>query len=310
MKRCVLALVTLALAAPDSSRAESYYCEAQGVYTECTTENGIETCRDQPSTGAGAGLDRTKAQTDAVVNCSTHMDTMVIQGNFPSGSSTRSSRAFVKQSCQPAGCKQAAAEAPAPGGGAEPTGFDALMAAGDSLFQAGNFDGAIAQWSAAADAAPKRFEPYAKVAYVQILNGRYDAGCQVIDQGLAAAPDAAPLQLGGAECLIYRRRPADAMEAATRLLGSRLEPDIELGARLIGWIGATLSGGGLAPCPNLARQLASRDQAPGWDLNPLLVFLATYDSPATPQLVSALGAVQKDWKAGAQQLAESCGAAP
>ena len=52
MKRWI-ALGSFLCLASSGARADSFYCEAQGVYTNCTSQNGYERCQDAVSTGGG-----------------------------------------------------------------------------------------------------------------------------------------------------------------------------------------------------------------------------------------------------------------
>jgi tetratricopeptide (TPR) repeat protein len=312
MRPSVYAATLLVLALPLPGRAASYYCEAQGVYTNCTTEKGYETCKDQLATGGGAGTDRSKAETDAVVSCNTHMNNMLLIGNAPSGSDVKRSRSYIKSTCVVTSCKEYAdGQAPAAGGkdGAGPDRADRLLAQGDELQRAGEFGAAIAVWQKASEAAPARPEPYAKICYALLLQGRFEEACAAMDQGVASAPDSEMLKLGRIECLIYRRRPQEAKQAAIGLLERTSDAQLQLGANLLGWIGASLADGAPAGCSGLVERLAAGGQAPGWDLGPLILFLTTYDSPAAQPLVTLLAGLQDNFHTGVAQLAAACAGA-
>jgi hypothetical protein len=79
-------------------------CWAEGIYTNCTRQNGWESCTDSVSRAGGQGASQSQAGTAAVIDCNDHMTKMVIIGNYPSGSTEIQQWAQVKQSCRVTSC--------------------------------------------------------------------------------------------------------------------------------------------------------------------------------------------------------------
>src|SRR5262245_33034269 len=174
MNSAILLVVMLA-----ASRAESqsYYCEAQGVYTVCVTENGVETCEDHVATGGAASDDRGGAETNALIDCTTNQTSAVQRGNWPTGSDSRSERAFSKSSCSVTNCKGGSGAPPAPDKGGGGTSFEQLMAMGDQYSAQGDQNSAVMLWQQASQMAPHREEPYLRVTLALLRAGRFADAC-------------------------------------------------------------------------------------------------------------------------------------
>ena len=309
MSKIMKSAIPLAASLLVAMRAESqsYYCEAQGVYTVCVTERGVETCEDHAATGGAAGSDRNAAQTSAVIDCTTNQTSAVQRGNWPSGSDTRSERAFSKESCRVTSCREYSGAPPAGSQGGSGTSFEQLMAMGDQYSAQGDQQSAVMLWQQASQMSPNRQEPYLRVTLVLLRAGRYSDACGIVDQGVQAAGSTPELQLGTAECAVYRGQFGQAEQIAISMMQTESNADIRLAANLIGWIGSSMGNGQLVPCSGLVASLSERSATPGWDLTPLIAYLTSTQTGASGQIASLLGRLQSAGVAAAADFKAACG---
>jgi hypothetical protein len=307
MSRHMNSAILVVMLAASRAESQSYYCEAQGVYTVCVTENGVETCEDRVATGGATGADRGGAETNAAIDCTTNLTSAVQRGNWPTGSDSRSERAFSKTSCRVTNCKGGSGAPPAPDKGGAGTSFEQLMAMGDQYSAQGDPDSAVMLWQQASQMAPKREEPYLRVTLALLRAGRYPEACGVVDQGIQAAGPTTAMRLATAECAVYRGQFDQAEQAAVALMENETDADVLLASNLVGWIGSSLRNGQLVPCGALVAKLTGRSATPGWDLTPLIAFLSQNPSGVNGQVATLLGRLQTAGVGAAADFKDACG---
>lgn len=308
MSRVIKSAVLLAASlAPLQAEAQSYYCEAQGVYTVCVTERGYEQCQDRASMGGAAGADRAGTQQNAIIDCTSNQMSGVQRGNFPTGSSTTTSRAFSKTPCQVTSCKEYSGSPPAASGGGAVSDFDRLMAEGEQFLAAGDQNSAVARWQQASQLQPNHEMPYLRVELVLLRAGRYADACSVLDQGLQNAGTTVLLRLASTECAIYRGQLEQAEQVAISLMQSETNADVVLAANLVGWMASSLRAGQLVPCSGLASTLAQRSSTPAWDLGPMLAFLVNAQTGASSQVAALVSRLQAAGVGSASDFQSACG---
>ena len=306
MSRVVKSAVLLAASfAPLQAESQSYYCEAQGVYTVCVTERGYEQCEDRAAMGGAAGADRAGTQQNAIIDCTSNQMSGVQRGNFPTGSSTKTSRAFSKTPCQVTTCKDYTGAPPAAGGGG--SSFDQFMAQGDQLATAGDIVSAVQLWTQAAQLEPKRDDPYLHADLFLLRAGRWQEACGYIDQGLQVVGATVGLQVSAAECAIYRGQFDQAEQYAISVMQSGANADATLAANLLGWIGSSLKNGVLVPCGGFASALSQRSAIPAWDFTSLTGYLASTQSEVAAQVGQLVARLQSTGVGSAADFQAACG---
>ena len=308
MSRVIKVAVLLAASfAPLQAESQSYYCEAQGVYTVCVTERGVETCEDHVATGGAASGSRSGAETLAIQDCTTNQTSAVQRGNWPTGSDSRSQRVFSKDSCRVTNCKDGGGGQPSVPGGASGTSFDQLMALGDQYSANGDLNSAIMLWDQASRMSPTREEPYLRADLALLRAGRYVDACNIVDRGVQQAGATTSMQLAVAECAVYRGQFDQAEQSAISLMETEANADARLAANLIGWISSSLKNGALVPCGGLASTLAQRSSTPGWDLSPMVGYLGSVQVAGASQVAALVVRLQSNGVASASDFQAACG---